>query len=174
MHRPPRRLHGRERLRPRDNRPENGTYRDAVAASIDPAVTRARFSAFVERTLEAARARGMTDRGIARESKVAASTFHRWRNGRWSEPPQLDKVRAFCAATGASLDEALAALGMTEKAPAATPEPPLPRDVRIILRRLADPNTPESEREFIRMSLQMLAGRAAASERSDERQRNAI
>lgn len=140
-----------------------------AAASLTPAVARARFAVFVDRAMRDARVRGETDRSIARKSDVATSTFHRWRKAEGRGLPELDKVRRFCDATGASLDDALAALGLTGEEPQATPEPPLPRDVRIILRRLADPNTPERERDFIRQSLSMLAERAAVELRRDER-----
>jgi hypothetical protein len=136
---------------------------------VAAAVARARFAVFVERALESARAGGMTDREIQRVSGVATSTFHRWRQQQGRGLPELTRVRAFCEATGASLEEAMRVLGMTDAAPIPTPEPPLPRDVLIIMRRLADPNTPEAEREFIRQSLAMLAERAAAQTRRDER-----
>ncbi|MEU7904158.1 hypothetical protein [Actinoplanes sp. NPDC049118] len=171
--RPNGRMHTRERSRPRDNRPANGTYRDVVAAApIDPAVARANFAGFVDRALRHARDGGMSDRDIQRVSGVATSTFHRWRSAEGRSLPKLPQVRAFCQATGASIEEALRVLGMTDSAPTATPEPPLPRDMRIILRRLTDPNTPDSEREFIRKSLQMLAGTVAADARAAERAEN--
>jgi hypothetical protein len=158
-YRPRGRLRLRDRLRPRDNRPTNGTYCDGVATPVDPSVARARFAQFVARALDNARAGGMTDREIQRQSGVATSTFHRWRHAQGRGLPELPKVRAFCAATGASVEEAMRVLGMTDEAPIATPKPPLPREVRVILRKLADPTTPETEREFIRMTLQMLAER---------------
>lgn len=159
------RLRLRDRSRPWDNRPANGTYRDRVAT--DPAVARARFAVFVDRALKDARARGLTDREIARRSHVATSTFHRWRiaQGQGNELPKADRVRAFCEAVDASVDEAMRVLGMTDAEPEPTAETPLPRDVRVILRRLADPNTPEAEAQFIRMTLQMLAGRAGTEPR---------
>ena len=162
----------RDYSRPRDNRPANGTYRDDVAAPLDPAVARARFGVFVDRALKTARDRGMTDKKIYEASGVASSTFHRWRLGQGQELPQISKVRAFCAAVGASVDDAMKALGMTDAEPEPTPEPPMPRDVRIILRQLADPNIPEEQKTYIRWTLQMLATRAAGSRRnpSDEEQ----
>lgn len=138
-----------------------------AATGLDPAVARARFAVFVERALEGARLRGMTDREIQRVSGVATSTFHRWRQQQGRGLPELPKVRAFCEATGASVEEAMRVLGMTDAAPEPTPEPPLPRDVRIILRRLADPNTSDADRQFIRMTLQMLAERARTTRSSD-------
>lgn len=133
-----------------------------MAAPVDPSVARARFAQFVDRALDNARAAGKTDRAIQRESGVATSTFHRWRLAQGRGLPELPKVRAFCTATGASIEEAMRVLGMTDEAPIATPEPPLPREVRVILRKLGDPTTPEAEREFIRMTLQMLAERRSA------------
>jgi transcriptional regulator with XRE-family HTH domain len=144
-----------------------------VAAPLDPAVARARFGVFVARALDQARIEGMTDAKISAASGVSSSTFHRWKLGQGRELPQLDKVRRWCQAVGASIDDAMQALGMTDAAPVATPEPPLPRDMRIILRRLTDPNTPESERDFIRKSLQMLAGTVAADARAAEKTENA-
>lgn len=111
----------------------------------------------------------MTDREIMRVSGVATSTFHRWRKQEGRGLPELTRVRAFCEATGASIEEAMRVLGMTDTSPVPTPEAPLPRDVVTIMRRLADPNTPETEREFIRQSLAMLAERAAVQSRRDER-----
>ncbi|GGN40313.1 XRE family transcriptional regulator [Actinoplanes campanulatus] len=140
---------------------------------LDPAVARVRFAAFVTRALEQARANGMTDTKISEISGVGSSTFHRWRRGEGRDLPQLERVRRFCTAVGASIDDAMAALGMTDAAPTPTPGPPLPRDVQIIMRRLADPTTPEVEKDFIRKSLQMLAGRVAADERAEQRTRNA-
>lgn len=150
----------------------NRTYGPSVA-SLDPAVARARFAVFVDRALEHARAAGMTDREIYKTSGVASSTFHRWRTNQGRGLPELPKVRAFCEATGVSIDEAMAALGMTDSAPTPTAEPPLPREVRIIMRRLTDPTTPEVEKDFIRKSLQLLAGSIAADERAEQRTRDA-
>jgi hypothetical protein len=115
----------------------------------------------------------MSDRDVQRVSGVATSTFHRWRTTQGRGLPELPKVRAFCDATGASVDDAMAALGMTDAAPVATPEPPLPREIRVIMRRLEDPNTSEAEKDFIRQTLQMLAGRIAAVERSEQKTRDA-
>jgi hypothetical protein len=137
-----------------------------VAGSpLTPEVARARFSAWVERALEGARARGLTDREIQRLSGVATSTFHRWRLAEIKGLPKMPQVRAFAAATGARVEDAMRALGMTDGDPEPTPEPPLPRDVVVILRRLADPNVPEAEKQFIRMTISMLAERAVARRR---------
>src|SRR4051812_28270891 len=162
----PLRLHMRDQSRPQDNRPANGTYRDAVSGSpVSPEVARARFARWVTRALESARARGLTDREIARRSNVATSTFHRWRLAEGKGLPRLPQVAAFCEAPGASIDAAMSPLGMTGAAPDPPPEPPLPRDVLVILRRLSDPNVPETEKQFIRMTIAMLAERAVGRRR---------
>ncbi|MEU8821833.1 XRE family transcriptional regulator [Actinoplanes sp. NPDC048796] len=125
---------------------------------LSPDVARARFAAFVQRALERARARGLTDREIQRRSSVATSTFHRWRKAEGKEMPEIAKVQAFCRAVDADFAEALDALGMGEKGrPAPTPPPPMPEDVLTILRKLADPNVSESQKLAIRSVLQMLA-----------------
>jgi transcriptional regulator with XRE-family HTH domain len=130
---------------------------------VNPAVARVRFGRFVDRAFASARSAGLSDRDVARISKVATSTFHRWRNAEGKRLPEAAKVKAFCEATGASYSEALHVLGLGDEPPAPTPEDPLPRDVQIIMRRLADPNTPKAERDFIRMALQMLAARQPGS-----------
>lgn len=158
-YRRPGRLHIRSRSRPWDNRPANGTYRNDVSTPVDPAVARARFGNFVGRALDNARLAGLTDREIYRRSGVSTSTIHRWRLAEGKGLPRLPQVRAFCAAVDASIDEAMAALGMTDTAPTPTPEAPMPKEVRAILRKLADPNTPEADKQFIRMSLRVLAAR---------------
>jgi hypothetical protein len=133
-------------------------------SSVTPEVARTRFAVWVKRALESARAGGLTDREISRRSNVATSTFHRWRLAAGKGLPRLPQVAAFAEATGASIDDAMAALGMTGT-PEPTPEPPLPRDMVVILRRLADPNVPEAEKQFIRMTIAMLAERAVGRRR---------
>lgn len=132
-----------------------------MANPVDPAVARARFAAWVDRALRQARANDLTDRKIFELSGVSTSTFHRWRTQQAKTLPKLDKVKAFAGATGASIEDAMQALGMTDSTPQPTPEPPLPPEIRLIMRRLADPNTSEDEKDFIRKSLQLLAGHAA-------------
>ncbi len=160
----PRSGHNRrqEHSRPRDNRPIGRTYGDAVAT---PDVNRTRFAAFVARTLAGARAGGMTDRDIHAATGIPPSTFHRWQKGQFVTAPDLDKVRRFCEGLGVNLTGAMVALGMAPGRDPTAPEPPLPRDVLVILRRLADPNVPEQEKQFIRMTIAMLAERAVGRRR---------
>lgn len=128
---------------------------------------RARFAAFVDRALTMARARGMTDRDIHQATGVQASTFHRWRRGELRTTPDMGKVRAFCRGVGVDINEALTALGMTGERTDPQPEPQMDPDMRLIMRRLNDPNTPPAEKVFIRESLRMLAERATRR-RQDE------
>ena len=156
----------RNRSRPRDNRPADATYRDPVATS-SPDVIRKRFAAFVARTLAAARDRGMTDSTIRDATGIPPSTFHRWQKGQFTTAPSIDKVRQFCEGLGASVTEAMAALGMTPQRAQPQPEPPLPPEVRTILRKLADPNVPQADKLVMREMLLMLAERAERLGRKD-------
>lgn len=153
-HPPTNRCHRRERARPRDNRPENGTQYGGVIAPV----SRARFARFVAHALAAARDRGMTDKDIAAATGIGTSTFHRWQRGEFATAPDLSRVRAFCEGLGVSTREALAALGMSERQPTA-PEPPMDPDVLTVLRALADPNVPADEKRMIRDMIGMIADR---------------
>ncbi|WP_143232261.1 XRE family transcriptional regulator [Actinoplanes regularis] len=128
-------------------------------ADLDPAVALARWAEFVNRALRSVRP-ALSDRKIYELSGISTSTLSRWRNAKGTQLPEIDRVKVFCRVVGASLTEAMAVLGMTDDDPQATPEAPLPPDVQIILRKLADPSTPEADRDFIRQSLEMLADRA--------------
>lgn len=150
---------------PRDNRPENRPYRLTMTMSED--LIRVRFAAFVDRALTQARARGMTDRDIHQATGIQASTFHRWRRGELRTTPDMGKVRAFCRGVGVDIGEALTALGMTGERTNPEPEPQMDPDIRLILRQLNDPNTPQAEKIFIHESLKMLAERASRR-RKDE------
>ncbi len=127
---------------------------------------RVRFARFVERALAAARYRGMTDKDIEKATGVMSSTFHRWRRGEVRTMPGLAKVRSFCEGVGADLNDAMAALGISGQRDNPEPEPQMDPDLRLILRRMADPNTPAAEKLFIRESLRMLADRADRGRRA--------
>jgi len=137
------------------NGPENRPYRLRVSDEV----ARARWSKFVARALEAARVRGMTDKDIQQATGLQPTTWHRWKRGQTRTAPDITKVRAFCRGLGLNVDDALAALGMTGQRDNPAPEPPMDPDVLLLLRKLADPNVPVSEKEFIRESLRMLANR---------------
>ncbi|MEU8264424.1 XRE family transcriptional regulator [Micromonospora sp. NPDC048999] len=132
----------------------------AASPAPTPDVSRARFAAFVARTLAAARDRGMNDKAIRQATGVPPSTFHRWQKGNFKTAPDLDKVRAFCDGLGVSPAGAAAALGLSLTRDNPEPEPPLPPEIRKILRTLADPNVPDSDKLVLREMLKMLAERA--------------
>lgn len=102
----------------------------------------------------------MNDKAIHAATGVSPSTFHRWRRGEGRELPETEKVIAFCNGLGISTAGALAALGISPQRDNPEPEPPLPPEVRTILRRLADPNVPQSDKLVIREMLKMLAEQA--------------
>ncbi|WP_415857525.1 helix-turn-helix domain-containing protein [Salinispora arenicola] len=102
----------------------------------------------------------MTDKDIAKATGIGPSTFHRWRRGEGRELPEIEKVRAFCAGLGISPAGALAALGLDPSRDNPEPEPPLPPEVRRILRTLADPNVPDADKLVLQEMLKMLADRA--------------
>ncbi len=131
-----------------------------TSASIPPSVARKRFAAFVSRALDSARRRGMTDSEIHEATGVSPSTFHRWKRGQGRELPELDRVRVFCEGLGESTTEAMQALGVTPGRQPTEPEPPLPPEVRVILRKLADPNVPSNDKLVIREMLKLLADQA--------------
>lgn len=145
-----------------------------MAASMPPSVARARFAKFVTRALDSARDRGMTDKDIQEATGIGPSTFHRWKRGVGRELPELDKVRAFCEGLGLNVAGAMAALGITPQRDETEPEPPLPPEVRTILRKLADPNVPQAEKLVIREMLLMLAERAERSSRRRDEGREAV
>lgn len=145
------------------DRPPNKTaghapYGDRVAASPD--VNRARFARFVRRTLDLAHDRGMTDHDIHDATGVPSSTFHRWARGDFRTAPSITRVRQFCDGLGADPRAAMAALGFTDERTRTEPEPDLPPEIRVILRRLADPNVSDAEKALIHEMLAMLAARA--------------
>lgn len=144
-------------VRPRDNSHErdrgrkSATYLGLVTL---PAAKQIRFGQFVARGLNAARARGMTDREIAQVTGVRSSTFYRWQNG--TTVPRFPTLEQFCTALGLDYGEALATLrGDTRQATA--PEPPMDPDVLKLLRKLADPNVSAETKAHIRATMRYLA-----------------
>ncbi|MEW2442826.1 helix-turn-helix domain-containing protein [Micromonospora marina] len=132
----------------------------AAASQPSPDVARARFAQFVARALAGARERGMTDTAIHKATGIPPATFHRWQKGDFKTAPDIEKVRQFCAGIGVSPAGALAAFGLSPERDNPEPEPPLPPEVRKILRALADPATPEADKLVLREFLKMAAERA--------------
>ncbi len=110
----------------------------------------------------------MTNKDIVAATGVGESTFHRWKRGAGRELPELDRVRAFCEGLGESTTEALRALGMEPGRQSTEPEPPLPPEVRVILRKLADPNVPNRDKLVISEMLKMLADQAERRRKRDD------
>lgn len=119
-------------------------------------VDRVRFARFVERALRTAKERGMSAAQIQQATGIQLSTIHRWRRG--EAAPTVDKVRQFCAGLAIPTTEALGALGVGPRE--ATPEAPMDPDVELLLRKLADPNTNEDTKAYIRQTLRLLAAMA--------------
>lgn len=131
------------------------TYLGRVA--VDREVARVNFARFVQGALDAAKARGISSEAVAQATGVGLSTIHRWRRGEWgNEWPKLQQVIDFAKGLSIPEEDAFAALGLRgERAPAA-PAPLDPEMVRV-LRRLADPNVPKTEKDAIRLMLRSLA-----------------
>lgn len=84
----------------------------------------ARFAAFVRQAITTTAFRNSTTATAALSGAISRSTLYRWMAGDWHDPPELNKVRAFCKVTDADLDEALALLRGQPVIPAARPAPP--------------------------------------------------
>jgi transcriptional regulator with XRE-family HTH domain len=116
-----------------------------------------RFGSFVRDELEKAMARGMTIKQIEEATGVSKSTFYRWRDA--GVVPAVEQVRSFCAALGASVTDAYARLGWSERT-----APPPKRDqliddpdLRLLLRKLTSTKTPPAEKLWIRRQIKALA-----------------
>ena len=97
---------------------------------------------------------------LARESGIHRATIFKWMSGRGGAT--VASVRAIAEALGDDPANALRAAGsMGGEAP-----DELDPDLKRLMRRLADPDTPEAEREFIRRALRTLAELAEQSEQA--------
>lgn len=99
----------------------------------------------------------MNDAAIEQATGLAASTYYRWRGGQWGrEWPRLQQVIDFCKGLGIPEEDAFAALGLRgERTP--TAPAPLDPDMVRVLRALADPNVPKTEKDAIRLMMRRLA-----------------
>lgn len=148
-----------------DPSPIGGAYVDDVPASQD--ARREAFAQFVRRALlHAKETRDWSVPKIAEASGVGDSTIYRWRDGNWRTSPQGDQVAAFCNALDIPTTAAFSILwpGKDEK-PAGPVPMPIDPDFEVLLRRLADPNVPETEKYHIRETIRGLAARATRSGR---------
>lgn len=131
-----------------------------------PTPQRGNWATYVTATRERV---GMSKAELARRLGVDRGTVHRWESGQ-SRPEDATVVTAFANLFGLDTDEALTAAGLRLSArPAGSPteNAPLDPDVKIIMRRLADPNVSEPEKVIIRATLRHLA--QIAEQQSRER-----
>lgn len=112
-------------------------------------------------------ATGMSGNELSRRLKVNRATIWRWESG-IQRPDSPELVHAFASLFGLDLEDALEAAGLRpergKEPPAEPPLPPMDEDLRYLVRKLADPDTDEATRAFIKRSLQMLA---AVAEQGD-------
>lgn len=140
------------------------------ALSID--VRKRAFAAFVRRVTDhAENTRGWSIPRIATEAGISNPTIYRWRDGTWTKAPDPDAVAAFCDALDIPPAVAFAILwpGKTGEAqpPEALPlDPEIERQMRELMRRIADPNVSDAEKLTIRATIRHLAGDLPARRRA--------
>lgn len=123
-------------------------------------VRAANFGRLVARALADAKARGLTIPDVEKATGVSKTTFYRWRDGDWTKDPRASQVKAFCEGLGVPVDAAYRLLGWSEMgAPAEQEALELEPDMRIVARRLRDPNVSDAEKQEIRAMLRYLARR---------------
>lgn len=134
-----------------------------AATSNDPRVRM--FGAWVKRTLNEARERGMTIddieaaiRATDPQAKVGRSTIYRWRRAEIPNP-QRQQVQAFCDGLGIPRHVPSQILGWDGAPPSASPDPMVDPDLRAVAQILMDPNVPAEEKTIIRATLRHLARR---------------
>lgn len=143
----------RHPCRPRDCRPANGTYGVPVHAS-DPRLVA--FARFVDRALRDARARGRSIDDVEKATGLPRSTIYRWRRQEVLDP-QPAQVNRFCDGLDIPRQAAAVILGWAGTPQTTDVDPPMDADIRVILRRLADPHVDEAEKVVIRSTLRYLA-----------------
>lgn len=119
---------------------------------------------------------GLNKSELARRLGIDRGTVHRWEQGT-SRPEDAVVVTKFAHLFGLDVDEVLTVAGLrvgTMPTPTQpTKEPPLDPDLRIIMRRLADPAVSEAEKTAIRATLNYLANIASQQERAEGKERAA-
>lgn len=113
---------------------------------------------------------GMSKSELARRLGIDRGTVHRWESGQ-NRPEDAVVVTAFAELFGLNADDALTAAGLrletTPQAAGTIRDAPLDPDLRVIMRRLADPGVGEPEKMIIRATLTRLAEIADQSERAE-------
>lgn len=131
-----------------------------------PTPERGNWATYVTATRERV---GMSKAELGRRLGVDRGTVHRWEAGQ-NRPEDAAVVTAFANLFGLDVDEALTAAGLrlgTAPVSRPTKEVPLDPDLKIIMRRLADPNVSEPEKVSIRATLRYLAQLAERPPRDD-------
>lgn len=139
-----------------------------VPVGIPASQQRGAWAAYVTATRERV---GMSKAELERRLGVDRGTVIRWESEK-SRPEDATVVTAFADLFGLDVDEALTAAGLRVSAtPPTRPtrDVPLDPDLKIIMRRLTDPATPEAEKTSIRATLRYLAQIAAQQERGAAR-----
>lgn len=157
--------HLRGSPRAQDSVPVGGAYLDQVPASQD--ARRDAFAQFVIRALAHAKeTRGWSVPKIAQLSGLGDSTIYRWRDADWKSSPNGDQVAAFCNTLDIPVTAAFSILWPGKGDKPSAPRPlPMDPDFELLLRRLVDPNVPETEKFHIRETIRALAARATRSGR---------
>jgi transcriptional regulator with XRE-family HTH domain len=128
--------------------------------AVSKSAARVGFARFVRHAVDGAKdKRGWSVTRLAAETGVGRSTLFRWLAGDWQDFPEMATVRGFCKALDIPVSAAFTALGVPELGPAIPEDPAVQADLRVILDRLADPDTPLAEKTAIRDGLHLLAGR---------------
>ncbi|GIM82621.1 hypothetical protein Aco04nite_82430 [Winogradskya consettensis] len=105
----------------------------------------------------------MTDIDIQRATGISVSTFHRWKRGDFNTTPEVGKIVQFCDGLGVPAGVALRPLGVEDERDDPAPDPPIPPDIRRIMRGLVDPAVSDSDKSFVREVLKTLATRVSVS-----------
>lgn len=116
---------------------------------------RGAWATFVQ---ESRQAFGWSKAELARQLGVDRGTVHRWETGQ-TRPEDAELVARAADVLDVDQDEALAAAGMRPAAASTTrpSRPPLDPDLALLMRKLADPSTPEADVAFIKQTLRYLA-----------------
>ncbi len=133
---------------------------------VSQAVRYDRLARWVKTALAKARGDGMTDEDIRKATGLSPRTWHRWQaNDFGVQGPQVTSINQFCDGLGIPRAIPYNIMGWSGEFPPVDPnEPPeLPRDFRIVLRRLSDPHTSEAEKFHIRATMRALAARPQAT-----------
>lgn len=150
-----------KKRRPPNNRdPYNGAYGSPMS---DAPSSREDWASYLKRMTSRP---GWSVARLARESGVNRATIFKWIAGR--SGVNVASVRQIADALRDDPAIALRAAGNVQGQ-----VEPLDADVRIIMRRLVDPDVSEAEKATIRATLRYLADLADRQERGEDRRRDA-